>query len=130
MPEKTVREELPLVGKFQLPKKKRVVRRVRRKDERLHNEHIAKQLQAHHDAHIAQLKKDHTRMLATRSAPNVYEVEINDTGGLIELPGGMVIIQDNYYVRTVDPTTGMERLFGLSPEELENYYEDVDDSSG
>lgn len=122
-----VREELPLVGRFELPKKKRVVRRVRRKDERLHNEAIAKKLTEHHEAYIEQVKKDHIAMLANRDKPQVYEVEINDTGGLIELPGGMVIIQDNYYVRTVDPNTGIPRLFAMSPAELENYYEDADE---
>lgn len=121
--------DIPLVPKFELPKKKRVVRRVRRRDERLHNEHIAKKLQEHHEAYVEQVKRDHVAMLAAREKPQVYEVEINDTGGLIELPGGAVIIQGNYYVRTTDPATGIPRLFGMSPEELENYYEDADEES-
>jgi hypothetical protein len=107
---------------------RKIVRRVRRKDERLHNEHIRKQLTEHHLAHLEELKQRHAEMLANLAKPVVYELEVNDTGGLLHLPNGVgVIIQDNYYCRAIDPVTGMERVFGLSPEEVENYYEDHTD---
>jgi len=107
---------------------RKVVRRVRRKDERMHNEHIRKQLTEHHLAHLEDLKQKHQEMLDNLPDPIVYELELNDTGGLLWLPDGMgVIIQDNYFCRSVDPVTGIERIFGVSPMEVEGYYEDHQD---
>jgi len=116
----------PLIPQIELGKvEKKIVRRVRRRDERLHNEAIRKKLQEHHEAYLEAVKQQHLDMLANIEKPIVYEIEVNDTGGLIQLPlGGAVIIQDHYYCRYTDPVTGMERIFGLSPEELEHYYED------
>jgi len=119
----------PLIPQLQLkdhPRK--IVRRMRRKDERLMNDHIRKQMQEHHEKHIEELKQRHKEVMDNLPEPIVYELEQNDTGGLLWLPDGMgVIIQDNYFCRTTDPVTGMERIFGLSPAEVEGYYEDHQD---
>jgi|SRR5215831_5211460 len=117
---------IPHIDLVNLPRK--IVRRMRRKDERIMYEHLEKELTKHHEAHIEDLKRQHKAMLASRDKPPVYELELNDTEGLIWLPDGKsVIIQGNYFCRMTDPITGMDRIFGLSPDEIEGYYEDDED---
>jgi len=121
----------PLIPQLQLvDQKRKIVRRMRRKDERIMQEHLKKKMTEHHLQHLEDLKVQHEQMLANLDAPIVYELERNDTGGLLWLPDGMgVIIQDNYFCRMTDPITGMDRVFGLSPMEVDTYYEDADEAT-